>query len=204
MSSIEEELNTIANAIYGKDVRNSIVSAIRKVYSDAAKEGNANMEVEAARGKYETLKDRLDTYSSITFALKNETEIKANTNYELPISYKPGNIEIFFEGCKLIKDENYIEVLSDEENSNLIKFLDWDVPENSNLEFIIKGISEETEVMNIDTNETVTLGQILDAIKTSNGITSTKTDSEITLSGEELQTDELSEDEINEIINEEE
>lgn len=204
MSSIEEELSTIANAIYGKDVRNSIVSAIRKVYSDAAKEGNANMEVEAARGKYETLKDRLDTYDSITFALKNETEIKANTNYELPISYKPGNIEIFFEGCKLIKDENYIEVLSDEENSNLIQFLDWDVPENSNLEFIIKGISEETEVMNIDTNETVTLGQILDAIKTSNGITSTKTDSEITLSGEELQTDELSEDEINEIINEEE
>lgn len=60
-------------------------------------------------------------------------EIPQNTNYTVP-EYVLGNnsLEVYFEGCKLIKDLNYIEV-----NTTTIQFKNWDVPENSNLEFII-------------------------------------------------------------------
>ena len=204
MSNIEQELENISNAIYGRDVRSSIVSAIRKVYEDAAKEGNANMEVEAARGTYETLKERLDTYDSITFQIKNETQINKNSNYLLPISYKVGNdsLSIYFENCKLYKDINYIEV--GENESNIIQFLDWDVPENSNLEINIKGVSQETEILNEDTGEKLTLKELLNAIETTNGITNTKTDKNIIISGEELNTNALSNEEIEQVIGEEE
>lgn len=62
-----------------------------------------------------------------------EEEIPQNTNYTVP-EYVLGNnsLEVYFEGCKLIKDLNYIEV-----NTTTIQFKNWDVPENSNLEFII-------------------------------------------------------------------
>lgn len=202
MSNIEQELENISNAIYGRDVRSSIVNAIRKVYEDAAKEGNANMEVEAARGTYETLKERLDTYDSITFQIINEILIAKNTNYILPVSYKVGkdSLSIYFENCKLYKDINYIEI--GEEESNIIQFLDWDVPENSKLEINIKGISQETEIINEDTGEKLTLKELLNAIETTGGITNIKTDKSITISGEELNTNALSNEEIEEIIGE--
>ena len=204
MSNIEQELENISNAIYGKDVRASIVNAIKKVYEDAAKEGNANMEVEAARGIYETLSQRLDTYDSITFQIINESQINKNTNYILPISYKVGNnsLSIYFENCKLYKDINYIEVGEDE--SNIIQFLDWDVPENSNLEINIKGVSQETEIFNEDTGEKLSLKELLDAIETTNGITNIKTDKNITISGEQLNTSALSNEEIEQVIDKEE
>lgn len=63
-----------------------------------------------------------------------ETEIEQNTNYEVP-AYEVGtnSLSVYFEGCKLIKDENYIEV-----DSMHIQFKDWDVPVDSNLEIIIR------------------------------------------------------------------
>ena len=60
MAGIKQYLDNILNAIYGKDVRQSIHDAIEQTYEDAATEGNANMEVSAARGNYDTLKKRLD------------------------------------------------------------------------------------------------------------------------------------------------
>lgn len=61
------------------------------------------------------------------------TEIKQNTNYEVP-DYIVGtnSLAIYFEGNKLIKDENYIEV-----DETHIQFKDWNVPIDSNLEFIV-------------------------------------------------------------------
>lgn len=61
-------------------------------------------------------------------------EIPQNTNYTVP-EYVLGNnsLEVYFEGCKLIKDLNYIEV-----NTTTIQFKDWDVPVDSNLEIIIR------------------------------------------------------------------
>ena len=60
MANIQNELNNIKNAIYGKDVRNSIHDAIKTCYDDASvNNDNANMEVKLARGTHNTLNDRL-------------------------------------------------------------------------------------------------------------------------------------------------
>ena len=65
--------------------------------------------------------------------------ITQNTNYTVP-SYTVGNnsLLVFYEGCKLIKDENYIEVGVEGAESTLIQFKDWDVPVGSKLEFLYK------------------------------------------------------------------
>lgn len=63
-----------------------------------------------------------------------ETEITQNTSYEVP-TYEVGtnSLSVYFEGCKLIKDENYIEA-----DVTHIQFKDWNVPINSNLEIVIR------------------------------------------------------------------
>ena len=63
-----------------------------------------------------------------------ETEIEQNTNYEVP-TYEVGtnSLSIYFEGSKLIKNVNYIEI-----DSTHIQFKDWNVPVDSNLEIIIR------------------------------------------------------------------
>lgn len=50
----------IREKMYGVDVREAIAQGIERTYEDASKNGNANMEVSAARGSYPVLKDRLD------------------------------------------------------------------------------------------------------------------------------------------------
>lgn len=67
------------------------------------------------------------------------TEIEQNTNYEVP-TYEVGtnSLKVYFEGNKLIKDENYIEV-----DTTHIQFKDWNVPVDSNLEIIIIKKEEE-------------------------------------------------------------
>ena len=60
MGNIQNELNNIKNAIYGKDVRNSIHNAIKTCYDDASvNNDNANMEVKLARGTHDTLNSRI-------------------------------------------------------------------------------------------------------------------------------------------------
>ena len=59
--SIQNYLNQIKSAVFGKDVRQSIHDAIKQCYDDAAvNHNNANMEVKLARGTHDTLNDRLD------------------------------------------------------------------------------------------------------------------------------------------------
>lgn len=72
-----------------------------------------------------------------TIVITKETtteEIVKNTNYIVP-KYTLGNdsLSVYFEGCKLIKDINYIEV-----DTTHIQFKDWNVPNDSNLEFIVR------------------------------------------------------------------
>ena len=58
--SIQNYLNQIKSAVFGKDVRQSIHDAIKQCYDDAAvNHNNANMEVILARGTHETLNDRI-------------------------------------------------------------------------------------------------------------------------------------------------
>lgn len=63
-----------------------------------------------------------------------ETAIEQNTNYEVP-TYEVGtnSLSIYFEGSKLIKDLNYIEI-----DTTHIQFKDWNVPVGSNLEIITR------------------------------------------------------------------
>lgn len=61
MANIDEELNKIKHAIYGKEVRSAIHDGIEKVYNDATKySGEKDMEVVLARGSHSNLKDRLN------------------------------------------------------------------------------------------------------------------------------------------------
>lgn len=57
--SIQNYLNQIKSAVFGKDVRQSIHDAIKQCYDDASIDhDNANMEVKLARGSHDTLNER--------------------------------------------------------------------------------------------------------------------------------------------------
>lgn len=73
MANITELIKNIRNAIYGKDVRESIAGAIEKCYEDASENGNANMEVTEARGTFSTLNNRLNNSDSVK---ANRTELE--------------------------------------------------------------------------------------------------------------------------------
>lgn len=85
MANIQNELNNIKSAIFGKDVRNSIHDAIKQCYDDASvNNDNANMEVKIARGTHNTLNER---FNSVEENIKNNSEkldtieqIKADKN----------------------------------------------------------------------------------------------------------------------------
>lgn len=57
----------------GADVRESIAKALEVIYETASKDGNANMEVEKARGAFEVLSDRL-------LSIDNSLNNKANSD----------------------------------------------------------------------------------------------------------------------------
>lgn len=75
-----------------------------------------------------------DKQNKKIISIVTDTEITQNTNYEVP-SYKLGtnSLFVYFEGSKLIKDLNYIEV-----DNTHIQFKDWNVPVGSNLEIITR------------------------------------------------------------------
>lgn len=79
--SIQNYLNQIKNAVFGKDVRQSIHDAIKQCYDDASiNHDNANMEVKLARGSHDTLNER---FTSVEENIKNNSEqldTKANEN----------------------------------------------------------------------------------------------------------------------------
>ena len=79
MANIQNELNNIKTALYGKDVRNSIHDAIKTCYDDASvNNDNANMEVKLARGTHNTLNDRLCEVDEKQNFLSSQLEQKAN------------------------------------------------------------------------------------------------------------------------------
>lgn len=77
--SIQNYLNQIKNAVFGKDVRESIHDAIKQCYDDAAvNHNNANMEVKLARGTHDTLNDRLDENEKNQEKISSQLDTKAN------------------------------------------------------------------------------------------------------------------------------
>ena len=84
MASIIELIKNIRNARLGKDVRESIASAIEQTYEDATEKGSSNMEVAQARGTFNTLRERLNNSDSVK-ASKQEVDI-ANNNLQNQIN----------------------------------------------------------------------------------------------------------------------
>ena len=88
MASIQEHLDKIKNAIFGKDVRQAIHDSIKQCYDDAAvNNDNANMEVKLARGSHNTLNDRLVENEKNQEKISSQLEHKANKN-ELEVERK--------------------------------------------------------------------------------------------------------------------
>lgn len=130
------DLSTIENPNHG-DIYS--VSSENKNYAYGDKgwsEYTPQIDFTEINAQIQNLQTQINNIKTITrqiTSLVTEEEIKQNTNYEVP-EYVLGNnsIEIYFEGCKLIKDINYIEA-----DTTHIQFKDWNVPEESNLEIII-------------------------------------------------------------------
>lgn len=59
MGNITQILSNIKNAVFGKDVRQSIHDGIKQCYDDAIANGHTDMEVAQARGVYSNLNERL-------------------------------------------------------------------------------------------------------------------------------------------------
>lgn len=79
MANIQNYLNQIKTAVFGKDVRESIHDAIKQCYDDAAvNHDNANMEVKLARGSHNTLNDRLDENEKNQENLSSQLDNNAN------------------------------------------------------------------------------------------------------------------------------
>ena len=77
--SIQNYLNQIKNAVFGKDVRQSIHDAIKQCYDDASVDhDNANMEVKLARGSHTTLNDRLNESEKNQDNLSSQLDTKAH------------------------------------------------------------------------------------------------------------------------------
>ena len=72
MASIIELIKNIRNARLGKDVRESIASAIEQTYEDATEKGSSNMEVAQARGRFDTLRERLNNVDIANNNLQNQ------------------------------------------------------------------------------------------------------------------------------------
>lgn len=71
----------IREKMYGVDVREAIAQGIERTYKDASKNGNANMEVEMARGTEPTLNDRLDKMDDKDAEVTAQLAEKANNDY---------------------------------------------------------------------------------------------------------------------------
>ena len=77
--SIQEHLNKIRNAVYGREVRESIAKGIETAYDDASeKHDNANMEVKIARGTNPNLNTRLNKMDETD--RRNTEKIDSNYN----------------------------------------------------------------------------------------------------------------------------
>ena len=100
-------------------------------------EYNVNINITSIQEEVNELNNKINAIKTIKFEssiITTENEISQNTDYEVPqYSLNTDSLSIYFEGNKLIKNINYIEV-----DATHIQFKDWDVPVDSNLEIIIR------------------------------------------------------------------
>lgn len=82
------------------------------------------------------------TFSDIVISVSSK--ITANTNYTIPVSYIVGanEIEIFWNGIYLAKDENWEEVGAEGQTSTTVKF-GWDIEVGEELLIRKRGVSND-------------------------------------------------------------
>lgn len=115
--SIQNYLNQIKSAVFGKDVRQSIHDAIKQCYDDASIDhDNANMEVKLARGSHDTLNER---FTSVEENIKNNSEqldkkanlnsifTMANMGQDVKEAMKGGSVAVV--GKNTILEENIVK-----------------------------------------------------------------------------------------------
>lgn len=104
----------------------------------------ANIESEINKIQEEISKQTQSSYS-----VKIAQAITQNTNYELPGTYivNSQNMELYMEGVLLIKNEDYIEVGTEGETSNTIKF-NWNIKTGYVLIQKVRG--ESTKIYSAD------------------------------------------------------
>ena len=135
MANIKNELNNIKNALYGKDVRNSIHDAIEQCYIDASINGNANMEVTQARGEHETLGERLDDHAS-------QLAHKANNSYVNDLQGQVNNLVLGATGdgnnAEVIQARSSYSLLNDRLNviESGYKKVDFGYIDLTNIDFV--------------------------------------------------------------------
>lgn len=83
MANIKDSIKNIRSAIFGKDVRESIASAIEQTYQDATEKGNANMEVVDARAGFSSLNKRLNNSDEIIKNLAKGSPLVASSVAEM-------------------------------------------------------------------------------------------------------------------------
>nr|DAU23940.1 MAG TPA: hypothetical protein [Caudoviricetes sp.] len=110
MANIQNYLNQIKTAVFGKDVRESIHDAIKQCYDDASiNHDNANMEVKLARGSHNTLNDRLDENEKKQENLSSQLDKKANKSEFIKKGY--GTLNDFDEKTRqAILENNNIDI----------------------------------------------------------------------------------------------
>ena len=112
MANIQNELNNIKNAVFGKDVRDSIHDAIKTCYDDASINDNANMEVKMARGVYNTLNDRLNKSDEKQKEISSQLEHKANLNTVFTMANMGQDVkEAMTGGSVAVTGENSVQVV---------------------------------------------------------------------------------------------
>ena len=79
---ISELAKFIREKGHGADTREAMAQSLERVYHDAAKSGNANMEVSMARGGFDTLGDRLND-TSTQLAQTNANKVDKNGSMQV-------------------------------------------------------------------------------------------------------------------------
>lgn len=108
MANIQNYLNQIKTAVFGKDVRESIHDAIKQCYDDASiNHDNANMEVKLARGSHNTLNDRLDENEKNQENLSSQLD---NTTKQLVPLFYDGTIVTFIDDDCYSSVSKWVEI----------------------------------------------------------------------------------------------
>lgn len=115
--SIQKYLDKIKNAIYGREVRGAIHDAIKQTYDDAAKGGDANMEVTLARGTYPNLNARLDANDSKLENTKQHIEIELTKKIDRVVFDSTSSEIVFYANGRII---NSVDV-SEAGNAQLVQ-----------------------------------------------------------------------------------